>query len=74
MPRTELQPFPGTVPLTLSTALVLRSRFAAASSLPKVIVEPLIHSSTHHRSFLAGISAILFFRLPLAYHVPFSIS
>ena len=78
-PRTDLQPLPGTVSLTLSAALAPPLCYYLAL----LLLPPFPRSSSSSgrssnlvpiiRSFLAIISGILFFRLPFAYHVPFSI-
>lgn len=76
-PRSDLKPLLGTTPLTpLSAlappviyylALLLLPPFPNASSEPTARVIPLLRNS------LALLSGILFFRLPLKYHVPFSV-
>lgn len=75
-PRTDLQPLLWTVPLTPSAALAPPLCYYLAL----LLLPPSPRSSSRLstlvpiiRSFLAIISGILFFRLPLAYHVPFSI-
>lgn len=75
-PRSDLQSLPETVPLILSApfappflyylALLLLPPFPTTSRVSTTVI-PIL------RSLLALISGILFFRLPLAYHVPFSI-
>ena len=76
-PRSDLKPLLGTIPLTplpalappliYYLALLLLPPFPNTSSEPTARVIPLL------RNALALISAILFFRLPLKYHVPFSV-
>lgn len=76
-PRPDLQPLPGTKPLTpyaafapplvYYLALLLLPPFRAPPFPLSSIIIPII------RSALALFSGILFFRLPLTYHVPFSI-
>lgn len=79
-PRPDLRPLPGTIPLTPLAAalppvlyyfaLVLLPPFPDGSSRILKTLQSLIPFA---RNALALLSAILFFRLPLAYHVPFSI-
>ena len=76
-PRSDLKPLLGTTPLTplpalappliYYLALLLLPPFPNTSSEPTARVIPLL------RNALALVSAILFFCLPLKYHVPFSI-
>ena len=72
LPRPDLRPLPGTRPLTPLAAIAppLIYYFALLLLPPFPNPHPLI---LYLRSALALISGILFFRLPLAYHVPFSV-
>lgn len=75
--RSDLKPLPGTTPLTplpalyppviYYFALLLLPPFPNASSEPTARIIPLLRNS------LALLSGTLFFRLPLKYHVPFSV-
>lgn len=73
-PRPDLKPLPNTVPLTPLAALAPPLIYYLAAILlppfPNHRHETLIVMS---RNILAAISGLLFFRLPLRYHVPFSI-
>jgi hypothetical protein len=74
-PRPGLHPIPGTTPLTFSAALappliyyaalLLLAPFPSATRASKIIAAL--------RNLLAFAAAVLFFRLPLAYHVSQSI-
>ena len=76
-PRSDLKSLPGTIPLTplpalappliYYLALLLLPPFPNASSEPSARIIPFLRNS------LALLSSILFFRLPLRYHVPFSV-
>lgn len=76
-PRSDLKPLSGTTtltllpalapPLTYYLALLLLPPFPNTSSEPTARVIPFLRNS------LALLSGILFFRLPLKYHVPFSV-
>lgn len=72
-PRPGLNPLPGTVPLTFEAAICPPLiYYIALLFLPPIDGEnaALI---TIMRNALALLAGILFFRLPLAYHVPFSV-
>ena len=76
-PRFDLKPLPGTTPLTplsalappfiYNLALLLLPPFPHASTEPTARLIPLLRNS------LALLAGTLFFRLPLKYHVPFSV-
>ena len=76
-PRSDLKPLLGTTPLTplpalappliYYLALLLLPPFPNTSSEPTAPVIPPLRNS------LALLSGLLFFRLPLEYHVPFSV-
>lgn len=74
-PRPGLQPIPGTKPLTLEAALCPPLLYYIALLLLAPVQSPSGESKavTSLRNFLALLSALLFIRLPLAYHVPSSI-
>ena len=81
-PRPDLHPLPGTTPLTpLATlappliyyfALLLLPPFLSVSKDSNLSARLVQHTIPVIRNLLALTSGILFFRLPLAYHVPFS--
>lgn len=80
-PRPDLKPLPGTTALTPFAALAPPSIYYIAL----LILPPFVHPPSDGlarlfrtsipllRNILALISGILFFRLPLTYHVPFSV-
>lgn len=81
-PRPDLHPLPGTAPLTplaaalppilYYLALILLPPFSEnKSSRTQQIVQSFVVPCV--RNALALLSAFLFFRLPLAYYVPFSV-
>lgn len=75
---SDLKPLPGTIPLTPLPALTPPlTYFLALLLLPPVSnnasPEPTARVITHLRNSLALLSGTLFFRLPLSYHVPFSV-
>ena len=75
--RSDLQPLPGTAPLTPLAAIAPPLLYYAAA----LLLPPFPKASSGHssslipiaRSLLAFSSGSLFFLLPLRYHVPFSI-
>ncbi|KAL8637209.1 MAG: hypothetical protein Q9228_005495 [Teloschistes exilis] len=73
-PRPDLKPTPGTVPLTPGAAFLPPFIYYLALILlppfPGPVDQRLI---ALFRSILALIAGFLFFRLPLTYHVPFSV-
>lgn len=74
-PRPSLHPIPDTKPLTPQAALIPPLLYYIALLLlppppPPAVGNPLVKRL---RDVLALISGILFFRLPLVYHVPQSI-
>lgn len=73
-PRPDLKPIPETVPLTAQAAvlppLIYYFALLLLPPFPGHANNALI---TIFRSILAAVSGFLFFRLPLAYHVPFSV-
>ncbi|KAI4139219.1 MAG: hypothetical protein LQ341_004304, partial [Variospora aurantia] len=74
IPRYDLQPVPGTVPLTPQAAVLPPLiYYFALILLPPFPNQANSHVISFLRSFLAILAGILFFRLPLAYHVPFSV-
>ena len=72
--RPDLKPLPGTVPLTPAAAVLPPLIYYLA-----LLLLPPFSNRTHTtfvlliRSALALVAGYLFFRLPLTYHVPFSI-
>ncbi|KAI4120321.1 MAG: hypothetical protein LQ338_007095 [Usnochroma carphineum] len=73
-PRFDLKPIPGTVPLTpLAAVLPPLIYYLALILLPPFPKSPLQPLIPIFRSLLALTAGILFFRLPLTYHVPFSV-
>ena len=73
--RPGLQPIPGSKPLTVEGALCPPLVYYIALLLLAPPPPPSVESTAIRilRNGLALLAAILFFRLPLAYHVPFSI-
>ncbi|KAL8842072.1 MAG: hypothetical protein Q9170_000675 [Blastenia crenularia] len=73
-PRHDLKPIPGTTPLTPQAAVLPPLIYYLALILlppfPNLPKQPLIAIV---RSILAAIAGTLFFRLPLVYHVSFSV-
>ncbi|MCJ1458528.1 hypothetical protein MMC28_008901 [Mycoblastus sanguinarius] len=73
-PRSDLHPLPGTTPLTPLTALAPPVIYYLA-----LLLLPPFPTHTYRtpiallRNILGLISGLLFFRLPLKHHVPFSI-
>lgn len=72
--RPDLKPLPSTIPLTALAALAPPLIYYIAT----ILLPPF--PAQHHerliavlRNTLAAISGLLFFRLPLRYHVPFSV-
>ncbi|KAI1662060.1 hypothetical protein F4813DRAFT_396740 [Daldinia decipiens] len=74
-PRPGLHPIPGSQPLTFSAAVMPPLTYYVALLLLAPPPPPVIDSVYVKgiRNILALISGVLFFRLPLAYHVPQSI-
>ncbi|KAL8667174.1 MAG: hypothetical protein Q9202_000746 [Teloschistes flavicans] len=73
-PRPDLKPIPGTVPLTPAAAFLPPFiYYLALVLLPPFPGQSHQRSISTFRSILALIAGFLFFRLPLAYHVPFSV-
>ncbi|KAI2784409.1 hypothetical protein F4815DRAFT_455695 [Daldinia loculata] len=74
-PRPGLHPIPGSQPLTFSAAVMPPLTYYVALLLLAPPPPPVIDSVYIKiiRNILALISGVLFFRLPLAYHVPQSI-
>ena len=79
-PRTDIKPLPNTVSLTpLAALLPPLVYYVALLLLPPLQLDSSKQSTGIYilipllRNALALISCILFFRLPLRYHVPFSI-
>lgn len=74
-PRPGLSPIPGTSPITLEAALcpplVYYIALLFLAPPPPTIIES--HAAKALRVILALTAGVLFFRLPLAYHVPQSI-
>ena len=74
-PRPGLHPLPGSVALTIPAAVLPPAIYYVALLLlpppPLVAVNSIVVAIV--RNVLAWIAAFLFFRLPLAYHVPQSI-
>ena len=74
VPRHDLKPIPGTIPLTPAAAifppLIYYFALVLLPPFPNRPNQPLILLL---RSTLATIAGVLFFRLPLKYHVPFSV-
>ncbi|OTB09647.1 hypothetical protein M426DRAFT_316186 [Hypoxylon sp. CI-4A] len=73
--RPGLHPIPGTHPLTLTAAILPPLIYYVALLLLAPPPPPIINSVYVKaiRNVLALVSGVLFFRLPLAYHVPQSI-
>lgn len=73
-PRHDLKPIPGTIPLTPQAAILPPLIYYLALILlppfPDGPKQPLISIL---RCILAGTAGFQFFRLPLKYHVPFSV-
>lgn len=73
-PRPDLKPIPGTIPLSPQAAvlppLIYYFALLLLPPFPGYANNTLIPIV---RSILAAISGFLFFRLPLVYHVPFSV-
>ncbi|KAI0113311.1 hypothetical protein F4814DRAFT_421432 [Daldinia grandis] len=74
-PRPGLHPIPGSQPLTFSAAVLPPLTYYAALLLLAPPPPPVVDSVYIQalRNILALVSGTLFFRLPLAYHVPQSI-
>ncbi|KAI4147098.1 MAG: hypothetical protein L6R39_003234, partial [Caloplaca ligustica] len=73
-PRPDLRPLPGTVPLTPQAAILPPlTYYLALILLPPFPNRPNNPFIPTFRSILAALSGFLFFRLPLTYHVPFSV-
>lgn len=74
-PRPGLQPIPGTSPLTVEAVICpVVLYYLALLFLPPPPPSAIDTTSIHVlRNVLALAAAVLFFRLPLAYHVPQSI-
>ncbi|KAF3068443.1 Norsolorinic acid ketoreductase [Daldinia childiae] len=74
-PRPGLHPIPGSQPLTFSAAVMPPLTYYIALLLLAPPPPPIVDSVYIKviRNILALISGVLFFRLPLAYHVPQSI-
>ncbi|KAL8657828.1 MAG: hypothetical protein Q9226_001532 [Calogaya cf. arnoldii] len=72
--RPDLKPIPGTIPLTpLAAVLPPLIYYLALILLPPFPNQPNQKLISIFRSVLAFIAGSLFFRLPLKYHVPFSV-
>lgn len=76
-PRSDLKPLLGTTPLTPLPALAPPSIYYLAllflPPFPNTYSEPTARVIPFLRNSLALLSGTLFFRLPLKYHVPFSV-
>lgn len=74
-PRPGLHPIPGTTPLTIEAMICPPLIYYLALLLLPPLAPPAKHAFavTFLRNALALLAAFLFFRLPLAYHVPHSI-
>lgn len=73
-PRHDLKPIPGTIPLTPQAAILPPLiYYLALILLPPFPNRPNQPFIPILRSTLAITAGILFFRLPLKYHVPFSV-
>ena len=76
-PRAELKPLPGTTPLTplpaLAPPLIYYLALLLLPPFPNTSSEPTARVIPFLRNFLALLSGTLFFRLPLKYHIPFSV-
>ncbi|KAL8952096.1 MAG: hypothetical protein Q9222_001964 [Ikaeria aurantiellina] len=72
--RSDLKPLPGTVPLKpLAAILPPLIYYVALLLLPPFTEQPVQRFISFLRAILAITSGLLFFRLPLTYHVPFSV-
>lgn len=76
-PRSDLKPLSGTTPLTpfptLIPPLIYYLALLLLPPFPNSASEPTARVIPFFRNCLALLSGILFFRLPLKYHVPFSV-
>ncbi|KAL8718372.1 MAG: hypothetical protein Q9225_004480 [Loekoesia sp. 1 TL-2023] len=73
-PRHDLKPILGTIPLTPQAAVLPPLiYYVALLLLPPFPNQPNKPLVPLFRSILAATAGILFFRLPLKYHVPFSV-
>ena len=76
-PGVDLQPLPESIPVTrlaaIRSPLLYYLAFTPAPPIPHIFIQDHPSPISVTRCLLAFLSYVLFFTLPLHYHVPFSI-